>query len=69
MDVWSCSSEEKGIMLDSLTSYTKKCLGKECHLMTKHPQQICEVLAHVSILESIPAEVIFESTECEIGRY
>ena len=56
-------------MLDSLTSYTKKCLGKECHLMTKHPQQICEVLAHVSILESIPAEVIFESTECEIGRY
>ena len=63
MDVQSCSSEEKGIILDALTNYMKKRQEKKCQLMSKHPHQFCDVLTHVSILESNPAEVTFESTE------
>ena len=50
-------------MLNTITSYTKQCLVKECHLMSKHPQQFCDLEAHVGILESNPAEVTFESTQ------
>ena len=49
-------------MLNTITSYTKQCLVKEFHLMSKHPQQFCDLEAHVGILESNPAEVTFEST-------
>ena len=50
-------------MLNTITSYTKQCLVKECLLTSKQPQQFCDLEAHVGILESNPAEVTFESTQ------